>query len=324
MPHPMTRQSSSPGSASRIVPGLTNGHGSGEEPSPEKACRGVPAQPFLGLDVLWVQVAGTLCNLSCTHCFVPSGPHETRHAMLSRAEVQARVAEAIAMGVREVYLTGGEPFLHPAIEGIVEDTLVHAPVTILTNGTLLTERRVAWLAALTRESRYALELRVSLDGVDEATHDAFRGAGAWRRALDGLRALRAVGLEPIVTLTRPMSADANELAARARTVLEREGVPRARLKLIPLFVLGREAKRSGSAPAPASLATLPAEAFDPERLQCGSCRAVTSRGVFVCPLLVDEPAARMGDSLADAARPFALAHSACATCWATGMTCANE
>jgi pyruvate-formate lyase-activating enzyme len=228
------------------------------------------------------------------------------------------------MGVREIYFTGGEPFLHSEIEAIVEDTLASAPVTVLTNGTLFTTTRIGWLAELTRTSRYALELRVSLDGVDDASHDAFRGAGAWRRALDGLRALRAAGLEPIVTLTRPPHADAATLAARARAVLAREGLPGARLKLLPMFVLGRETARPGHAPEPPTLAALPRQAFDPRRLQCGSCRAVTSRGVFVCPLLVDEPGGRLADTLAESARPFALAHSACATCWTTGMTCAND
>ena len=65
-------------------------------------------QPFHHLDILWIQVAGTQCNLSCAHCFVPSGPGVTRHAMLSRTEVAARVAEAAAMGVKEIYFTGGE------------------------------------------------------------------------------------------------------------------------------------------------------------------------------------------------------------------------
>ena len=42
-----------------------------------------------------------------------------------------------------------------------------------------------------------------------------------------------------------------------------------------------------------------------------------------CLLLVDEPGGRMADTLADAARPFALTHGACSTCWRTGMSCAN-
>jgi hypothetical protein len=108
----------------------------------------------------------------------------------------------LSAGVREFYLTGGEPFLHPDIEVIVEDTLAVAPVTVLTNGTLFTERRVRWLAALTRSARHSLELRVSLDATQEAAHDAFRGAGAWARTIAGLRALEAEGLAPIVTLTR--------------------------------------------------------------------------------------------------------------------------
>lgn len=327
----MTRQSPPGEHVQGIGRALTNGPSAGEEPSPKRAhpavvnaAQGVPHQPFRHLDTLWVQVAGTLCNLSCTHCFVSCGPHEERHALMSRAEVAARVAEALALGVREVYLTGGEPFLNPALEAIVEDTLAATPVTILTNGTLFTPRRVAWLAVTTRAARHSLELRVSLDGTDAASHDAFRGAGAWARTMEGLRALAGAGLLPIVTLTRPADVGAAELAARARATLEAENVPGARLKLLPMFTLGREVSRAGHRPSLPSLAMLPADAFDPTRLQCGTCRAVTSRGVFVCPLLVDEPGGRLADTLADSTRAFPLAHAACATCWATGMTCAND
>jgi pyruvate-formate lyase-activating enzyme len=285
---------------------------------------GAPSQPWLELDALWIQVAGTLCNLACTHCFVTCGPDQERHAMMSRTDVAARVAEALTAGVREIYLTGGEPFLHPDLEVIVEDTLAVAPVTVLTNGTLFTERRVRWLAALTRSARHSLELRVSLDATEEGAHDAFRGAGAWARTIAGLRALEAQGLVPIVTFTRPLGVDEAVLAAAAVAALRAEGVSGTRLKLLPMFALGRELTRLGEAPAPRSLAGLPAEAFDPARLQCGRSRAVTSRGVFVCPLLVDEPGGRMGDTLHEAARPFALVHDACVTCWATGMSCAND
>ena len=42
-------------------------------------------QPLLHLDELWIQVAGTLCNLSCSHCFVPSGPGIDRHELFRKA-----------------------------------------------------------------------------------------------------------------------------------------------------------------------------------------------------------------------------------------------
>ena len=323
MPHERTRQNAGNAPEGRIGAGVTNTTAPAEGPSPGTAQDRVPSQPFHGLDELWLQVAGTLCNLSCRHCFVTCGPTEERHAMMSRAEVAARVAEGVALGVREVYLTGGEPFLNPELEGIVEDTLAHAPVTVLTNGTLFTARRVAWLSDLTRASRYALEMRISLDGLDAPSHDSFRGPGAWLRTLSGLRALVAAGLAPIVTVTRPDDEDPLAFASRATAALHAEGIADPRLKLLPMFRLGREVERSGSNGPFTTLAGLPPEAFDAHRLQCGHGRAVTSRGVYVCPLLVDEPGGRMADTLADAARPYRLAHPACATCWATGMTCAN-
>ncbi|HTK30377.1 MAG TPA: radical SAM protein [Candidatus Saccharimonadaceae bacterium] len=282
----------------------------------------VPRQPFAHLDELWIQVAGTLCNLSCTHCFVSCGPGDARHALMTRAEVAARVAEALPLGVRECYFTGGEPFLHPDLLDILEDTLPHTPCTVLTNGTLFTAARVAALAELGERSRYSLEIRVSLDAPTAPEHDAFRGAGSFERALAGVRALTDAGLVPIVTVTETTGEDPLVLRRRVVAALEAAGVRRARIKLLPLFALGREVGRRG-APFAASLAGLGQDAFDATRLQCGHCRAVTSRGVFVCPLLVDEPGGRMGARLDETLKPFALAHSACVTCYATGMSCAN-
>src|SRR2546426_1427696 len=159
--------------------------------------RRYPAEPLLHLDALWIQVAGSLCNLKCTHCFVSCGPGDTRHALMSREEVRGRVAEGLALGVKEFYFTGGEPFLHPDMLEILEDTLAHGPSTVLTNGTLFTAGKLAALSRLSDAARYALEIRVSLDGYRAEDHDRFRGHGSFDRAIDGLRGLEQHGLLPI-------------------------------------------------------------------------------------------------------------------------------
>ena len=281
-----------------------------------------PRQALRHLDALWIQVAGTLCNLSCTHCFVSCGPGDARHTLMSRGTVRARVAEGLALGVREVYFTGGEPFLHPELLPILADTLALAPCTVLTNGTLFTTARLRALQELSEPARFSLEIRVSLDGLDAAAHDAIRGAGMFARTMEGLRALEAHRLLPIVTVTQLDDVPALAFRQRAIARLREEGLVRPRLKVLPLFRLGRERARSRGYETEESLAGL-GDAFDPHRLQCGSCRAVTSRGVFVCPLLVDEPGGRMGDTLEEALGPFELRHGACFTCWVTGMTCGN-
>ena len=283
----------------------------------------VPAQPFEHLDALWIQVAGTLCNLRCTHCFVSSGPGDDHHALMSRDLVRRRVAEGVSLGAKEFYFTGGEPFIHPAMLDIIADTLAHGPVTVLTNGTLFNVPRVAALRRLGEASRYSLEIRVSLDGWRAADHDRLRGAGSFERALEGLRLLAAVGLLPIVTATHNADEDPVRFRERGLALLRGLGLERPRVKLLPMFMLGREAERSRDYDPAETLAGLPPAAFDPHRLQCASCRAVTSRGVFVCPLLVDEPAARMGERLEEALGPYPLRHGACYTCYLTGMTCGN-
>ncbi len=282
-----------------------------------------PQQTLLHLDALWIQVAGTLCNLTCAHCFVPSGPDVHRHELVSRSQVRERVAEAVALGVREIYFTGGEPFLHPDLLAILEDTLAWFPATVLTNGTLFTRQRVAELARLSTGACYSLEIRVSLDGRDAESHDRLRGTGAFERTLEGLRRLERAGLLPIVTATRMTEEDPLEERRRWMDRLRGVGLSRPRLKILPLFKLGREVERSGDYDESESLAGLSQRELDPTRLQCGGCRAITSRGVFVCPLLVDEPSARMGSRLAEALGPFKLAHGACFTCYVTGMTCSN-
>jgi hypothetical protein len=48
---------------------------------------------------------------------------------------------------------------------------------------------------------------------------------------------------------------------------------------------------------------------------------VTSKGVYVCPILIDHPGARMGDRLDQTLRSFDLTYAACFTCHEQGLSC---
>jgi hypothetical protein len=206
---------------------------------------------------------------------------------------------------------------------ILADTLAAGPCTVLTNGTLFTRQRLEGLRGLSDTARHALEIRVSLDGACAGDHDRFRGEGSFARTMSGLTRLAEYELLPIVTVTQSDEVDPGAFRERYLALLRAAGLPRPRLKVLPMFRLGRETERTRGYSEAETLLDLPPAAFDPTRLQCRSCRAVTSRGVFVCPLLVDEEGARMGERLDQALRPFELSHGACSTCYATGMTCGN-
>ena len=161
----------------------------------------IPQAPFNHLQSLWFQLTGTLCNLQCSHCFIACSPTNQRLKFLSPETIYAYLEEATQLGVREIYFTGGEPFLHQQIVPILAHALTVAPTTVLTNGTLITPTMADTLSALEAQARYALEIRISLDDVDEKNNDAVRGRGAQAKALRALQLLVARGMAPIVAVT---------------------------------------------------------------------------------------------------------------------------
>lgn len=281
-----------------------------------------PHVPMRALDTLWFQIAGTLCNIECAHCFVSSSPTNRSHDMLTLRDVELRLAEARELGVREYYFTGGEPFMNREMLPILTATLRQGPATVLTNGMLLTPQICSEIRRLIDASEYSLDLRVSLDGFDSASHNAIRGAGAWDRAMQGLRNLAAAGINPVITVTEAATGIRGEEGrAQFLDLIRSWGFTRPRLKVLPLFRIGAEAKRSGEY---AEWERLTSDNFDApasDALQCSSCRMVTSKGVYVCPILVNAPEARMGNTLAETLRPFELRFGACHTCWVEGVTC---
>ena len=282
---------------------------------------GAPVAPFVRLGSLWIQITGTWCNLACTHCLNASGPDDPWLAPLSPAVVRRAIADADRLGVKEIYFTGGEPFLHRELLDLLALSLTVAPTTVLTNGTLITDDVADRLRSLAQSTRYSLEIRVSLDDVDPVSNDRIRGAGAWTSAVDAIRRLDARGLLPIVTATEILGHAPAEggLYRRFRDFLLALGVEKPRVKIIPVFAAGRLEDRQRAVLTEEALA-----GFDRSLLQCAETRVVAADGIYACPILAGLPGARLAtERLEDSFRPAPLFHPACVTCHETGMSCTN-
>jgi sulfatase maturation enzyme AslB (radical SAM superfamily) len=283
-----------------------------------------PVVPLGHLDDLWLQVGGTLCNLECRHCFISCSPHNRSFGFLTLEDVRRALDESVGLGVKEYYFTGGEPFLNPEMVAILELTLTYGPATVLTNGTVLKDDWLRRLRQADEASPYSLEFRVSIDGCTAADNDAVRGAGTFERAMGGVRQLVAHGFLPIVTVARTRDdADDGETFRGFVEVLRRHGYDRPRVKILPTLRLGAEVARQRGYRPDERVTPEMMEGFDAALLICNHSRAVTDRGVFVCPILIEAPDARLGATLAESLGPYPLRHHACWTCYQNGALCAN-
>jgi MoaA/NifB/PqqE/SkfB family radical SAM enzyme len=134
--------------------------------------------PLVGPQVM--QVALTYrCNLKCKICHLKQLlPQEEE---LAQAQVEKLLDGAVALGVKELVLTGGEPLLRSDIFDICRYAAVRGLKTVLTtNGTLLDEDVSKKLA----DSGVA-HVHISMDGL-KATHDHLRGSGTFGKIVEGI------------------------------------------------------------------------------------------------------------------------------------------
>ena len=137
------------------------------------------------------------CNLRCSYCghFESGGDVSVD---VSTAEWLQFFEELNRCAVMSVCLQGGEPFHHRDLKtlvgGIVKNRM---RFTILSNGTLITDDMSAFLASTARCD----SVQVSIDGSVPTTHDACRGDGNFRRAVDGIKSLRKCNIPVTVRVT---------------------------------------------------------------------------------------------------------------------------
>ena len=289
-----------------------------------------PAVPLESLDELWFQVGGTLCNLSCHHCFISCHPGNDTFGFLSLDTVRRYLDESVELGVREYYFTGGEPFLHREMLDILELTLEYGPATVLTNGTVFTPSRsqrrstIQRLGAIERASPYSLEIRVSIDGHDSATNDPIRGEGTFESAMAGVIGLAEAGFLPIITMAQTWPEDETpRVTERFLATLRERGYDRPRLKILPTLHLGEETSRTRGYDDVERVTPEMMRDYDKSQLLCSRGRIVTDRGVAVCPILIESESAHMGPRLRDALEPARLSEGACYTCYQYGAICSN-
>jgi len=139
------------------------------------------------------------CNFRCVYCmpkdvFGRDYPFLAHAELLTFEEIERVARTFVALGVRKIRLTGGEPLLRRNLERLVA-MLARIPdvdLTLTTNGALLARKAQALADAGLKR------VTVSLDALDDATFRAMNDVDfPVAKVLEGIDAAAAAGLAPI-------------------------------------------------------------------------------------------------------------------------------
>ena len=145
--------------------------------------------------------AVTGCNLCCRHCWItPTFVNGEPSAgdCIDLDLFKETVHQAKPLGLQSVKLTGGEPMIHPQFREIASFLKREGLRSDMeSNGTCIDRD----IARFMKDETNIHFISVSLDSIDPASHDRFRGVkGAFDLSVQGIRNLAEVGYKPQVIM----------------------------------------------------------------------------------------------------------------------------
>jgi len=285
---------------------------------------------FSGLKTLWINT-GTLCNLTCEHCYIESSPTNDRLVYLTASDVAPYLdeIETHKFPTEEIGFTGGEPFMNPDIMEMLEDSLARDfRVLVLTNAMRPMLRHKEALSKLKETFSKKLVIRVSLDHYSKVLHESERGKDTYEKTVDGLAWLSKAGFSVRVVGRTCWGEPVDDMREGYHRLFHIHGisVDAENEEMLALFP---EMDATVDVPEITQdcWKTLDVE---PRHLMCTRSRMVVKRKgaensvVLACTLVAYDPEFEMGKTLVESTGPVKLNHPHCSRfCVLGGGSCSK-
>lgn len=275
-----------------------------------------PSIKMNNLENLWFQLSMVSCNLKCKHCYLNCTQTIKKKNFLHLDKVKSAMEEVKNKKIKSIYLNGGEPLLHPDFNTIVRMGLKKTNVTILTNGTLINEKKARFLRQIEDAHDNEIIFRVSLDHFLEDKNDEFRGRGVFKKVMNGLGNLIRYDFNPIITCVNIKNEDEEYLKEGFIKLFERFNykADELNIKIIPYAKIGEYAKYYAPYLEDEIVNQEKLEKSNWSKFDCANSRVITCNGVYSCPILVGDPRGKVGNSISDCENKVCLESGACYTC----------
>ena len=261
------------------------------------------------LQNLFFQLCTKTCNLKCKYCYIERNPYKNEEDFISIDKIKQSLVTIKGQKLSSIYLTGGEPLMHPDFNQILRLCLKISNTTVMSNGVMINDKKARFLRKIDDESQFETIYRISLDSVDEIENDNLRGRGSFRKALVAISSLIKYEFNPIISVVNYQNKPKQQIFNEFRSYFSKKGfeLDDINLKIIPFF------KKSDED------AQLEDINFDIKKLDCHNSRVVSQNGVYSCPMLTDDYRARLGSTLEDCSKTNYLDCEKCVICTKTNQ-----
>lgn len=283
------------------------------------------------LRTLWFNT-GSLCNITCTNCYMESSPKNDSLAYLTLPDVTRYLDEikTEGYGVQEIAFTGGEPFMNPDIIEMLREVLTRGfKALVLTNAMKPMAHKQTSLLELHKQFGEQLSIRVSMDHYTQERHELERGPKSWEPMLNGLRWLSSFGFD-LAVAGRTCWDETPDKAQKGYKELFKSEEISIDVDASGKLVLFPEMDAKLDVPE-ITVSCWEILGVAPETMMCASSRMIVKRRgaatpvVVPCTLLPYDPAFEMGQELALSPKQVHLNHPHCAKfCVLGGASCSAD
>ncbi len=257
------------------------------------------------LENLFIQLTYANCNLRCKHCYITPHKKLEKSDFISLDLIKNTIYTNATKSVENIYLTGGEPLMHPQFNSILRMCLKRTNTTIITNGININDKKARFFAKVEDEFENSnLYFKIGIEHYDEFKVDDLKGRGTFRKSINAVISLLKYDFSPIILCTNYYNEKEESLIEGFSQILARYNayLPKQNIKIIPYYDKTNKTD----------------ELFEINHnisdIDCRTSRILTSKGVYSCNFLANDYRGRSGPDLNEFSAKTYLEAPCCNLC----------
>ena len=254
------------------------------------------------LNNLFIELTAKNCNQKCSSCYIDFPVSKNTKDFISIETVKEAISDSANEELHCIYLTGGEPMLHPDFNTILRLCLKRCNVCICTNSSFLNEKKIRFLKKVEDEDSTQIFFKLTLTHFDELENDKVKYRGQYRQTISALKILSRYNFTSVLCIQNYYKLSEDIIRKNFSKIFFENEISNTDIQINISYPNYSEDNILKPSP----------------KTDCMYGRVLSKNGIYSCPFLSNDYRGRMGGSLKDYSKTITAETDFCAACSANG------